>query len=174
MSNEKIISRVENDRILVLERTFDAPRELVFNMFKEPDHLKHWWGPVGWELPVCEMDFRPGGTWHFCMKCIDRNQGDYFGMESWGKVIYKEIVAPEMIIYTDYFSDANGNINESMPAAEVRLSFIDLDGKTKLINRAEYVSAEVLKNVMDMGMLQGITETWNRLEELLNRIDQIG
>ncbi|UQZ85066.1 hypothetical protein SK3146_04349 [Paenibacillus konkukensis] len=170
MSNNAIVSRVENDRVLVLERIFDAPRDLVFKMFQEAEHLKHWWGPKGWELPVCTVDFRPGGVWHYCMKCIDPNQGSFYGMESWGKGIYKDIVESEKIAYTDYFSDAEGNLNDSMPSTEITITFIDLDGKTKLVNHAEYVSAEALKTVMDMGMLQGITETWNRLEERLNEV----
>lgn len=170
MSNNKMVSRVENDRVLVLERDFDAPRDLVFMMFKEPEHLKRWWGPRGWELPICNIDFRPGGVWHYCMKCVDQNQGEYYGMESWGKGVYKEIVEPEKIVYTDYFSDAEGNVDDAMPATEATLEFIDLGGKTKLINRAEYVSAEALKSVMDMGMLQGITETWDRLEERLKEL----
>lgn len=89
MSNNEISSRVENDKVLILERIFDAPREIVFNMFKDPEHLKHWWGPSGWELPVCRIDIQPGGIWHFCMKCMDQNQGESYGMESWGKVVYK-------------------------------------------------------------------------------------
>ncbi|MGM8365513.1 SRPBCC domain-containing protein [Virgibacillus sp. W0181] len=170
MSNNELNSRVEGDKVLVLERVFDAPCDLVFNMFKEPEHLKVWWGPIGWELPVCHIDFRPGGMWHFCMKCTDRDQGEYYGMESWGKVIYNDIIEPETIIYTDYFTDADGNIDETMPAAEITLKFIDLGDQTKLVNRAEYVSAEELKKVMDMGMLQGISETWNRLEEQLKQL----
>jgi uncharacterized protein YndB with AHSA1/START domain len=167
MPNNEIVSSVENDRVLVLERVFDAPRDLVFRMFKEAEHLKRWWGPKGWEILVCNIDFRPGGVWHYCMKCVDQNQGQFYGMESWGKGVYKEIVEPEMIIYTDYFSDAEGNINESMPSSLITMQFVDLGGKTKLVNRAEYVSAEALKNVTDMGVVQGITETWNRLDELL-------
>ncbi|MBP0723644.1 SRPBCC domain-containing protein [Bacillus sp. RG28] len=167
MSNNSIVSRVENDRVLVLERIFDAPRDLVFKMFKDPEHLKRWWGPKGWEIPVCTVDFRPGGVWHYCMKCVDQNLGQFFGMESWGKGVYKEIIEPEKIVYTDYFSDSEGNMNDSMPSTNITMEFIDLGEKTKLINRAEYVSAESLKTVMDMGMLQGITETWDRLNELL-------
>ncbi|KOP78708.1 ATPase [Lysinibacillus sp. FJAT-14745] len=165
MSNNSMVARVENDRVLILERVFDAPRDLLFEMFKEPEHLKRWWGPRGWEIPVCTVDFRPGGVWHYCMKCVDENQGDFFGMESWGKGVYKEIIEPEKISYTDYFSDAEGISNDAMPSTEITLEFIDMGGKTKLINRAEYVSAEALKTVMDMGMEQGITETWDRLNE---------
>jgi len=167
MPNNKMVSNVEDGRILVLERVFDAPRELVFQMFKEPEHLKRWWGPKGWEIPVCTVDFRPGGVWHYCMKCVDPNQGEFYGMESWGKAVYKEIVEPERIIYNDYFSDAEGNVNDDLPSSWITMEFIDLGGKTKLVNRSEYVSAEALQNVMDMGMLQGITETWDRLDELL-------
>ncbi|MFD1707971.1 SRPBCC domain-containing protein [Siminovitchia sediminis] len=170
MSISELSSKVENDKVLVLERIFDAPRDLVFNMFKDPEHLKHWWGPAGWELPVCRIDFRPGGTWLYCMKCMDRNQGEYYGMESCGKAVYKDIIEPELIAYTDYFSDADGQIDENMPASAITLDFIDLGGKTKLVNRSEYVSAEALKTVLDMGMLEGITETWNRLEEHLKEV----
>lgn len=170
MSSNAMVSRVEGDRVLVLERVFDAPRELVFKMFKEAEHLKHWWGPRGWEIPVCNVDFRPGGVWHYCMKCEDPNQGQFYGMESWGKAVYKEIVEGEKIVYVDYFSDAEGNVNAEMPSTEVTLEFVDEAGKTKLVNRGEYASAEALKTVMDMGMLQGITETWDRLEERLNAV----
>jgi uncharacterized protein YndB with AHSA1/START domain len=170
MSNNRLVTRIENERVLILEREFNAPRDLVFTMFKEPEHLKHWWGPVGWELPVCNIDFRPGGVWHYCMKCVDPNQGQFYGMESWGKAIYRDINEPETVIYTDYFSDAEGNINSNMPSTEITLEFIELGDKTILVNRGEYVSAEALKTVMDMGMLEGITETWNRLERHLNRI----
>ena len=88
-------------------------------------------------------------------------------MESWGKQVYREIVEPEMIVYTDYFTDAEGNENEAMPATEVTMAFTDLGGKTRLVSRSAYVSAEALKSVTDMGMVQGITETWDRLEERL-------
>jgi len=170
MSNNAMVSRVENDRVLVLERVFDAPRELVFQMFKEAEHLKQWWGPKGWEMPVCTIDFRPGGVWHYCMKCVDQNLGHFFGMEAWGKGVYKEIVESEKFIYNDYFSDAEGNIDESLPTSLITMEFIDLGGKTKLINRSEYESAEALKSVIDMGMMQGITETWDRLSERLETL----
>ncbi|KFN11963.1 MAG: SRPBCC domain-containing protein [Paenibacillus macerans] len=170
MADQAMVSRVENEKVLVLERVFNAPRELVFSMFKEAEHLKHWWGPRGWEVTVCNIDFRPGGVWHYCMKCMDRNQGEFYGMESWGKGVYKEIDEPDRFVYTDYFSDAEGNVNEELPATVVAMEFIDLGGRTKLVSRSEYVSAEALKTVMDMGMLQGITETWDRLEERLNEV----
>ncbi|WP_339268875.1 SRPBCC domain-containing protein [Paenibacillus sp. FSL K6-1330] len=165
MTNQ-MITRVEG-QVLVLERVFNAPRELVFKVFTDGEHLKQWWGPRGWEVTVSKMDFRPGGSWHYCMKCLDKNQGDFFGMESWGKSVYQEIEEPEKIVYIDYFSDAEGNIAEGMPATTVTMSFEEQDGKTKLISRAVYESPEALKIVLDMGMEEGITQTWDRLEEYL-------
>lgn len=170
MQKETTTSRVENGRTLVLERTFDAPRDLVFRMFGECEHLKHWWGPRGWDLPVCTMDFRPGGEWLYGMKCVDESQGEFFGMESWGKQVFRVIDVPEEIVYVDYFTDAEGNVNEAMPATEGTLRFSELGRKTKLVSRSVYVSEEALKMVMDMGMLQGITETWDRLEERLAKV----
>jgi len=160
-------SRVENNNELVLERVFNAPRELVFEVFSTAEHLKHWWGPRGWEVPFCTVDFQPGGRWHYCMKCTDRSQADFYGMESWGLGIYREIDAPARIVYTDYFSDAEANINESMPPTLATLTFEQVEGGTKVTSRAAYTSEEGLKMVMDMGMLQGVTETWDRLAEHL-------
>ncbi|MEV5030236.1 SRPBCC domain-containing protein [Paenibacillus sp. LPE1-1-1.1] len=172
MTNQ-MVSKVE-EKVLILEREFNAPRELVFQAFSQAEHLKHWWGPRGWTLPVCNIDFRVGGVWHYCMKCEDKNQGDFYGMESWGKGVYSEIQAPEKIVYTDYFSDAEGNIAETMPATISTLTFIEVEGGTKVINTAEYATAEGLKQVLDMGMLEGITDTWNRLVEHLESIQKNG
>lgn len=161
-------SRVEaND--LVLERIFRAPRELVFEAFSKAEHLKRWWGPEGWPLTHCEIDFRPGGVWHFCMSCTDENQ-PYFGQESWGKAIYHEIDSPERIVYTDYFSDAEGNINESMPGCTVTLTFIDLGERMRLVSRGRYGTAEALQQVIDMGMLEGVSQTWDQLSGLLEQL----
>ncbi|WP_046173493.1 SRPBCC domain-containing protein [Domibacillus indicus] len=160
-------SKVEGN-VLVLEREFDAPKALLFKAFSEEEHLKKWWGPRGWILTVCDIDFRVNGIWHYCMKCMDENQGDFFGFESWGKGVYQEILQDEKIVYIDYFSDAEGNEAEGMPATQSTLLFEEMEGKTKLINRAEYASQEALQSVLDMGIEQGINETWDRLEEHLD------
>ena len=144
MSNSAMMSKVENGNVLVLERVFDAPPALVFQMYKEPEHLKRWWGPRGWDVPYCTVDFRPGGEWRYCMKCVDENQGHFFGMESWGKGVYESISEPSQIVYTDYFTDADGNTNPEMPSTRVTLEFLPEGGKTRLVSRGEYASAEAL------------------------------
>lgn len=85
-------------------------------------------------------------------------------------MVYKDIDEPETIVYTNYSSDAEGSENEAMSATEVTMAFIDQGGKTKLVSRSEYVSTETLEGVTEMGMLQSITETWDRLEERLGEV----
>ncbi|RJX37781.1 SRPBCC domain-containing protein [Paenibacillus pinisoli] len=165
----KMKTKVDGN-VLTIERDFNAPRSLVFQVYSDAEHIKQWWGPRGWEVTVCNLDFRPGGIWHYCMKCIDRNQGDFFGMESWGKAIYSTIVQDEKIEYTDYFSDAEGNVPEDMPASDITLIFEEQDGRTKLVTIARYVSAEALQTVLDMGMERGFSETMDRLEEHLDSV----
>jgi uncharacterized protein YndB with AHSA1/START domain len=74
------------------------------------------------------------------------------------------------IIYIDYFSDAEGNESDGLPASEITLNFEEYEGKTKVVSRAQFGSAEALKTVIDMGMEQGITETWDRLAEHLQSL----
>ncbi|GGD79636.1 SRPBCC family protein [Paenibacillus nasutitermitis] len=171
MSNQNAANQTTKveGRDFVLERIFAAPRALVFQAFTQAEHLKHWWGPKGWSLPVCNLDLRPGGVWHYCMKCTDESK-DYYGQESWGKAVYKEIVEPERIVYIDTFSDAEGNTIEDMPQTLITMTFIEQEGKTKLISRAEYASAEDVQSVLDMGMLEGITETFDNLDRHLSEI----
>ena len=160
-------SHIEAGKELILERVFQAPRELVFEAFSSAEHLRQWWGPRGWTIPHCTVDFRPGGKWHYCMKCVDESQGEFYGMESWGLGIYRDINAPARIVYTDYFSDAEANINEAMPPTLSTLIFEEVEGGTRVTNHALYDTEEGLQTVMDMGMLQGVTETWDRLAEHL-------
>ncbi|QKI82487.1 SRPBCC domain-containing protein [Kroppenstedtia eburnea] len=164
-ATNKLLSKVEG-RELVLERVFDAPRDLVFEAFAKAEHLMRWFGTEGWPLTVCNIDFRPGGVWHYCMKCDDESQ-EHFGQESWGRAVFNEIVEPERIVYTDAFSDAEGNINENMPEARITLDFVEQDGKTKLISRTQYATEEAVKSVLDMGVIQGITQTWDQLADFL-------
>ena len=155
-----------SDREFVMTRVFDAPRDLMWQAWSDCKHLVHWWGPQGWTLPVCKMDFRPGGVWHYCMS---GSGPDGKEMESWGRAVYQEIIEPERIIYADTFSDEAGNVVEDMPEILITLTFEEIDGKTKLTNRAQFASAADLQNVLDMGMEQGATETWDRLETYIQR-----
>lgn len=85
-----------------LTREFDAPRELVFKAWTEPERLMKWWGPKGFTSPICRIDLRPGGTYLSCMRSPD-------GRDFWSKGVFREIQAPERLVMTDSFADVKGN-----------------------------------------------------------------
>ena len=68
---EPVILLPDSEPTLTIERTFKAPRELIWKMFSDPFHLVHWWGPKGFTNPVCELDFRVGGRWYHVMRGPD-------------------------------------------------------------------------------------------------------
>ncbi len=149
-----------NGNQLILSRQFDAPREKVFRAHTDCKHLLHWWGPREWPLSYCKMDFRVGGQWHYCLSGPN-------GMESWGLTLYHEIVAPALIVYEDHFADKDGNKNKDMPSTVLRTEFLEKDGSTIVKTTADYPGPEALQKVIDMGMVAGITETQDRLDEYL-------
>lgn len=166
MGDTKVTKDLEKHE-LTIERVFDAPRERVWSAYTDADKLVKWWGPRGWETTIKSFEFRPEGVWHYCMKCVDENQGEFYGQESWGKAVYHHIDEPNSFTYTDYFSDAEGAINNELPATEVTMHFIEEDGKTKLVCKSTYTSTEGLQQVLDMGMVEGLTQTLDRLEEFV-------
>ncbi|MCC6960828.1 MAG: SRPBCC domain-containing protein [Dehalococcoidia bacterium] len=156
MPHQVQIIRAEG-KALEFTRRFDAPRELVWMAYSEAEHLKQWWGPKGWTTDPCTVDFRPGGVWHYCMK------GD--GMESWGKAVYQDIAAPERIVYLDAFSDEAAN--SFPPEMLITLDFVDEGGATLLRSTSTFPSEEDLQTVLGMGVVDGIGQTMDCLDEYL-------
>lgn len=152
------VSHADNE--LVVERIFNAPRTLVFAALSKAEHLQKWWSPDGWTLPICEVDFRVGGTWFYCMEGEDGTRGC-------GKATYLEIVEPEKIVFTDSFVDEEGNPLAGMPVSTNRYQLTEADGKTTLRTVSTYESAEYLQQVMGMGMIEGLTLALNKLDNLL-------
>jgi uncharacterized protein YndB with AHSA1/START domain len=111
------------DRVLEIERIFDAPRSLVFKAWTEPEHLVHWYGPRGFTLRSCKLDLRPGGSWRSCMLSPE-------GREYWVKGVYREIVEPERLVFTYAHENQDGTVvNETL------VTFAEQRGKTKLTLR---------------------------------------
>ena len=110
------------ERELVITRIFDAPRQLVFKAWTEPEHLMRWWGPRGFTMTFCEMDLRPGGAYRFRMRSPE-------GTEHRLRGVFREIVEPERLVMTRAWVDAEGK-----PGHETLLtvSFADHEGKTRL------------------------------------------
>lgn len=88
---------------IVIERVFDGPPALVWKTWTDPEHVMRWWGPKGFTSPVCKADFRVGGSYLYCMRSPQ-------GKDFWTTGVYLEIVEPVRIVYTDCFSDADGNL----------------------------------------------------------------
>lgn len=128
---------------LVLTRVFDAPVELVWKAWSEPDRMKQWWGPEGFTAPAVKIDFRVGGVFLGCMRSPD-------GQEFWSTGTYREIEPMTRIVTTDHFADPEGNIvpatyygmGEDVPLEMlVTVTFEDLGGKTRMTLRHEGLPA---------------------------------
>jgi uncharacterized protein YndB with AHSA1/START domain len=82
------------DRELVITRLFDAPRELVFRAWTDPNYVREWWGPVNYPARLVQMDVRPGGAWRICLRSTEGKP------ELWQGGTFREIVAPERLSFT--------------------------------------------------------------------------
>ena len=89
-----------------ISRLLHAPRALVWEVYSQPEHLPHWFGPKGSSMSHSTLDFREGGTFHYCMKTDN-------GTTLWGKWLLQEIVAPEKIVLIQHFSDAQGGVTRN-------------------------------------------------------------
>jgi len=110
------------ERGLVITRIFDAPRELVFKAWTEPDRAVRWWGPQGFTTAHYEIDFRPGGSYRVCMRSPE-------GTEHWQCGVCRELAAPERLVFTFAWEDAQGR-----PGHEtvVTVTFAEHGARTKL------------------------------------------
>jgi len=154
------------EQVLVITRAFDAPRELVWKAWTEPDRFKRWWGPKGFTTPFCKVDLRPGGVFHYCMRSPE-------GRDFWGKGVYREIVPLERIVCTDSFADEEGNL---VPATYygmsadfplemlVTVTFEEIEGKTKLT--LQHALGSVPASERDLCQ-QGWNESLDKLAEYL-------
>jgi uncharacterized protein YndB with AHSA1/START domain len=115
----------------VLSRIFDAPRDLVWAAWTDVEHLKKWWGPKGFKVVSAKLDLKPGGTFHYGMQAPDGNM-------MWGKFIYREIRAPERLVFIVSFSDKDGGVTRHPMAPTWPLetlstaTFADNGGKTEV------------------------------------------
>jgi uncharacterized protein YndB with AHSA1/START domain len=154
------VTRTDDPPELVMERTFAAPRALVWRAFTEPERVARWWAPRPWTTPICQIDLRPGGEWRYCMRGPN-------GEESWGKAVYVEIVPPERLVFTDFFTDADGNRNDALPTMTETITFAEQDGATTVTFRSRYASVADLERVMAMGMVEGFGMALDQLAEEL-------
>jgi uncharacterized protein YndB with AHSA1/START domain len=132
---------------VVIERSFDAPVDLIWRMWTDPEHFRAWYGPDGASIPVAKMDVRVGGTRLVCME-MDTPGGP---TQMWFSGEYLEVVENERLVYTESVSDEKGNVsspsNVGMPeghptTTEVRVELEDLGGRTKMVMTHAGIPAE--------------------------------
>lgn len=152
---------------LVITRTFDTPRKLVWKAWTEPEHLMEWWGPKGFTAPVIKIDFRVGGKYLWCMRSPE-------GEDYWSTGIYREIVEQEKIVNTNSFLDAQGNV---VPASQYGMSgdwplellvtviFEEIDSETRLTLRHEGIPAGENRDSAKAGW----NESFDKLAEYLEK-----
>jgi uncharacterized protein YndB with AHSA1/START domain len=139
---------------IVITRVVDAPRTLVFEAWTNPEHLPHWLlGPEGWTMPVCEIDLRPGGEWHYGWRHAD-------GKEMSMRGAYQEIVPPERLVSTESW----GN---EWPETVNTLVLSENDGKTTMTLTILYTSTEARENALKTGMKHGVSMSHDRLADYL-------
>ncbi len=141
-------------------RSFAAERDSVWAMWTQAEHLRNWWGPQGFTTPVCKVDFRPGGTWFYCMQ-------DPAGQRYCGKMIYQEIEAPLRFSARDIFTDEDGVPTANMPEADSKFEFTEVAGETILTTSSRYRTREARDQIIDMGVEAGLSQTLDRLDAYL-------
>ena len=166
----------ESDQKIIITRIFDAPRDLVWKAWTDPDLIKEWWGPKDFTAPSIQIDFRKGGKYLYCMH---GPKGTEFDKDFWSAGFFKEIVPMKKIISTDFFADEHGNKvdptsygmkPEHPKELTVIITFEDvLTDQTKLT--LEYprpksdVAFEAMKN---SGMEMGWNQSFDKLEKTLS------
>jgi uncharacterized protein YndB with AHSA1/START domain len=157
----------------VITRVFDAPRELVWRVWTDASHLAHWWGPKGCKIKVVKLDVRPGGVFHYSMAYKP-------GHEMWGRFVYREVAAPNRLVYVSSFSDPSGGLTrapfkDTFPLEVLNtLTLEDNAGMTTLTLRGRPINAseEELRTYAGMfgSMQQGFSGTFDRLVDYLAKV----
>ena len=150
---------------LMIERIFDAPIELVWRAWTEPEHFKKWWGPKIFTCPICEIDLRVGGKFFWAMRWPD-------GRNNYNRGEYLEVAPMTKIVFVSQFSDADGNRVppsyygldiDVLTEATISVELEDLNGKTKMTLRHNGLPEGNMKE----NTTQGWNESFDKLAESL-------
>jgi uncharacterized protein YndB with AHSA1/START domain len=150
-----------DDNVIVISRTLDAPRDLVFEAFTDPRHLAQFWGPKITSVSDCAVDLRVGGAFRVEMRGPDGTVYPCTG-------IYREIVPPQRLVYASTTADDNPCGGGLPPHALVTISFEALGDRTKITIHAQLKSREAVEAAVAGGFNQGWNDSLDRLAELLD------
>jgi uncharacterized protein YndB with AHSA1/START domain len=149
--------RQSMEREIEITRVFDAPRELVYQAFTDPEHMVQWWGPSVFTNHSCKLDVRPGGAWQIVMRSPD---GTDFRCQG----VYSEVVKPERLVFTNDAVDKNG---QPLLKGFTTVQFADQGGKTKLTLRTRAVGLVDYAPQMLRGMEPGWSQSLDNLAKHL-------
>jgi len=155
MENKNEVISATASRELTIARVINAPRELVFKVWTDPDHIGAWWGPNGFNTTTSSMELKAGGIWLFTMHGPD-------GTAYPNRVIFKKVVRPELLEYV-HDSGEDGDPDRF----EVIVTFEDQGKKTKLTLYSTFASAEALETARKFGAEEGGRQTLQRLDEYI-------
>lgn len=150
----KLIVTLPSDTEIKQERMFDAPRELVFRAYTDPEIVPQWWGPHGYTTRVDQMDVRPGGKWRSVQHDPEGNEFAFRGE-------YLEVVPPERLVGTFEYEGQPGSIAVETMTLEA------VDGGTRLTAVMRFDTKEERDGMLEAGMEQGASESMDRFEALL-------
>ena len=146
-----------SEREFAMTRVFEAPRRLVWEAWTNTEHLPKWMlGPPGWTMPVCEIDLRPGGAWHFVWRQSD-------GTEMAMRGVYREVVPPERLVTTESWGG-------DWPETINTLVLVEENGKTTMTQTILYPSNEAREKALKTGMKRGVAQSFDRLAEHLHTL----
>ena len=157
----------DDKKSLKVERQFTATQEKLWEAYSTEEMLNQWFAPHGWECTTKELNFENGGKWVYSFKCVDEQQTEFYGMEMPGQLTYDSINPKSSFGYTDEFLNDDGTVNGEMPGSHTELQLIENDEGTLLSFTTTYTSEEALQQVIEMGMQQGLDESFDKLGNLL-------
>ncbi|MCW1930401.1 MAG: SRPBCC domain-containing protein [Candidatus Kerfeldbacteria bacterium] len=166
--NKTTFTIADDKKTLLMERTFNTSGSKLWQAYADPSILAQWFSPQGWSTEVKKHDFTNGGEYVYVMKCEDTAQGEWFGKTSSGKMVFSNISPETSFEYKDYFTNEEGVVNESLPAATSTVRITDNANGTATLNvETTYQSEADLNTVLEMGMQEGYSQTLDKLEGLL-------
>ncbi len=136
---------------LVINRTFNAPREIVFKLWTDPKHVVQWWGPKHHPATEMKMDVRPGGKWRACLRAVEN------GKELWMNGIFHEIQKPERIVFTFQWEEEGERGTETL----ITITFTEKNGATEM----NFLQIPFQSNAEREGHTEGWMSTFDRLNE---------
>lgn len=156
----------ENKKIRV-ERSFDAPVDLVWSAWTEAELLDQWWAPKPWKAETKSMDFTEGGRWVYAMVGPE-------GEKHWALMQYLSIAPKKSFTSRDGFGDPDGKVNETMPTSTWVNTFSEKAGTTSVTNDISFADLAQLESLIQMGFKEGYTMGLDNLEDLLARLQKEG